>query len=83
MLPSHIVSHLQRVYRVKHKQAQHIAEKVHSWPGLIEYASEIVVSRRLPAPISQLPVYSDGLLYQLDPAHYYKVLRSADSIRKH
>ena len=83
VLPSHIESHLQRVHRVKHKQAKHIAEKVRGWSGLTEYASEITVPSRLPAPINQLPVYSDGLLCQLDPTRCCKVLRSADSMRKH
>jgi hypothetical protein len=35
------------------------------------------------APISQLPVYSDGLLCQLDQDHCSKVLRSTEAMRKH
>jgi superfamily II DNA helicase RecQ len=83
VLPSHIKSHLQRAHKVKQKQAEEIAERVRSWPGLIEYASEIQVPIQVVAPISQLPVYSDGLLCQLDAASCSKVFRSQDVIKKH
>jgi hypothetical protein len=66
VLPSHIKSHLQRVHKVKQKRAENIAERVRSWPGLIEYAREIQVPSQVVKPISQLPVYPDGLLCQLD-----------------
>jgi hypothetical protein len=66
VLPSHIKSHLQRAHKVKQKQAEDIAERVRSWPGLIEYAREIQVPSQVVKPISQLPVYPDGLLCQLD-----------------
>ena len=83
VLPSHIKSHLQRAHKVKQKQAEEIAEQVRSWPGLMEYASEIQVPRQVVAPISQLPVYSDGLLCQVDQDRCSKVLRSTEAIRKH
>jgi hypothetical protein len=41
VIPSHFKSYLQRVHRVKDKQAEDIAEQVYSWLGLIEYASEL------------------------------------------
>ena len=41
VLPSHVKSHLQRMHRVKDRQADTIAERVRSWPGLIAYASEL------------------------------------------
>jgi hypothetical protein len=41
VLPSHIQSHLQRAHMIQQKQAEDIAERVRSWPGLIEYASEL------------------------------------------
>ena len=34
-------------------------------------------------PIRQLPVYSDGLLCQLDEGHCGKILRSTEAMRKH
>ncbi|KAF2827743.1 hypothetical protein CC86DRAFT_444934 [Ophiobolus disseminans] len=83
VLPSHIKSHLQRAHKVKQKQAEEIAERVGSWPELIEYASEMQVPSQVVAPISQLPVYSDGLLCQLDAASCSKVFRSKDVIKKH
>ncbi|KAF2023099.1 hypothetical protein EK21DRAFT_20390, partial [Setomelanomma holmii] len=56
VLPSHIKSHLQRVHKVKHKQAEDIAKRVGSWLGLIEYASELQAPSQVILPISQLPL---------------------------
>jgi hypothetical protein len=66
VLPSHIQSHLQHAHKIEQKQAEEIAERVRSWPGLIEYASEFQEPSQVVLPISQLPVYSDGLSCQLD-----------------
>ena len=82
VLPSHIKSHMQRMHRVKHRQANTIAKRVRSWPGLIEYASELQEPSQVVARISQLPVYSDGLLCQLD-GRCCKVLRSVKAMKKH
>ena len=83
MLPSYIKSHLQRAHKVKQKQAENIAERVGSWAGLVEYASEIQVPSQVVRPISQLPVYLDGLLCQLDADSCCKVFRSVKAIKKH
>jgi hypothetical protein len=83
VLPSHIKSHLHRAHKVKDKQAENIAERVRSWAGLIECASEIQVPSQVIPPISQLPVYSDGLLCQLDAARCCKIFQSIDVIKKH
>jgi hypothetical protein len=83
VLLSHIKSHLQRTHKVKHKQARDIAERVRSWSGLIEYAGELQAPSQVIPPISQLSVYPDGLLCQLDAACCCKVLRSGKAIRKH
>jgi hypothetical protein len=83
VLPSHIKSHLHRAHKVKDKQAENIAERVRSWAGLIECASEIQVPSQVIPPISQLPVYSDGLLCQLDAAYCFKVLRSIKAMKNH
>jgi hypothetical protein len=69
VLPSHVKSHLQRAHKVKHKQAEEIADGVYTWFGLIEYASELHEPSQVVPPISQLPVYSDELVCQLDTAH--------------
>jgi hypothetical protein len=83
MLPSHMKSYLQYTHKVKHKQAEDIAERVHSWAELIEYASEIQVPSHVILLISQLPVYSDRLLCQLDVAHCFKVLWSVKAMKNH
>jgi hypothetical protein len=41
VLPSHIKSDLQCMHRFKDRQADTIAERVRSWPELIEYASKL------------------------------------------
>jgi hypothetical protein len=83
VLPSHIKSHLQRAHKVNHKQAEDIAERVRSWSGLIKYASELQAPSEVIPPISQLPIYPDGVLCQLDAAYCCKVFRSIDVIKKH
>jgi phage FluMu protein Com len=83
VLPSHIKSHLQRAHKVKYKRPEDIAKRVRSWPGTIEYTNEIQLPSQVIPPISQLLVYSDRLLHQLDSTHCGKVLRSAEVMRKH
>jgi hypothetical protein len=83
VLPSHIKSHLQRAHKVNHKQAEDIAERVRSWSGLIKYASELQAPSEVIPPISQLPIYPDRVLCQLDAAYCCKVFRSIDVIKKH
>jgi hypothetical protein len=82
VLPSQILGHLQRVHRVELQQAEVIAERVGSWPGVVAYASEIAVPSRAIPRIRQLPLYSDGLMCQLDPG-CCKISRSAEALRKH
>jgi hypothetical protein len=83
VLPSHIQSHLQRTHKIRQKQAEDIAERVRSWSGLIKYASELQAHSQVIPPISQLPIYPDGLLCQLDSAYCSKVFRSIDDMKKH
>jgi hypothetical protein len=83
VLPSYIKSHLQRMHRVKDRQADTIAERVRSLAGLLEYASELQEPCQVVPPISQLLVYSDGLVCQLDAACCYKILRSIEAMKKH
>lgn len=82
VLPSHIRSHLQRVHKVKLQQAEGIAKRVCAWPRVVEYASEIAVPERAILAIHELPVYTDGLLCQLDP-NRRQILRSTGAIRNH
>jgi hypothetical protein len=58
---SQIQAHLQRIHRVKLQQAEGIAERVGSWPGVAEYASKIVVPKEAAPPIKELPVYTNGV----------------------
>jgi hypothetical protein len=82
VIPSQIQSHLQRVHRVKLQQAEVIAERVGSWPGVAEYASEIAVPREAVPLINELQVYTDGLLCQVEP-RCRQILRSKGEMRNH
>jgi hypothetical protein len=82
VIPSHIRSHLRRVHKAKLRQAEEIAEKVGDWPGVVKYASEIAVPEHAIPAIHELPVYTDGLLCQLDP-NCRQILRSTTAIRNH
>jgi hypothetical protein len=54
VIPSQIQGHLQRVHTVKLQQAEGIAERVGSWPGVAEYASEIALPEEAVPPINEL-----------------------------
>jgi hypothetical protein len=82
MLPSHNQSHLQRAHKIKQKQAEDIAERVRSWPGLIEYTGEFQEPSQVVPPTSQMPVYSNRLSCQLDNTRCGKVLRSVEVMKK-
>ena len=83
VLPSQVPAHLQRHHRIARRPAESIAEEVGSWTGLIQYASQVAVPKQAIEPISQLPVYTDGLMCQLAPDQCRQVFRSAEVIRKH
>jgi hypothetical protein len=83
ILPSQIISHLQRTHQVKRKQAEVIAEEVSSWVRLIEYASELEVPSQVIQALHQLLVYADGLMCLIQPGHCYQIFRSEHAIRNH
>jgi hypothetical protein len=83
VLPSQVKSHLQRAHCVKSKQAKLAADKVNSWPGLIQYPSKLEVPSQIVEPTYQLPVYADGLMCQIDLDHCRQIFRSAHTIRNH
>ncbi len=83
VLPSQVKSHLQRAHTVKRKQAEVIADKISSWAGLIEYASELEVPSQIVKPVYQLPVYADGLMCRIKPEHCRQICQSREAMRKH
>jgi hypothetical protein len=83
VLPSQVKNHLQRAHRVNSKQAELVADKVSSWAGLIEYASEVEVPSEVIQAIQQLPVYADGLLCQVDPDSCRQIFRSERVVKNH
>ena len=83
VLPSHIARHLTKGHKLLSKDAQLVAEEVESWGGLAQYASEVQVPDTAIRPISELPVFTDGQLCQLDPGRCRQVFRSVGSLRKH
>jgi hypothetical protein len=76
VLPSHPRSHLQRIHRVDGKQAQLVAEELDGWAGIIQYASELAVPSERIEPISQLPVYTDGMMCALALGRCRQIVRS-------
>jgi superfamily II DNA helicase RecQ len=83
VLPSHIESHVRRLHKVEHAEAKRIAEAVHGWAGVAEYASEVQVPSQVVEPIPELPMFADGKLCQLDPDGCHKVFRSVKAIKEH
>ena len=83
VLPSHIESHLARAHKVHRKEAGLVADQVSSWTGLVQYASDVQVPDIVVEPISQLPVYTDGLLCRVDPRRCRQVFRSARVMKNH
>lgn len=83
VLPSQIKNHVQHAHPTKRKQAKAIADKVGTWAGLIEYASELEVPSQVIEPVQQLPVYKDGLMCQLAPDRCRQIFRSKNVMKKH
>jgi superfamily II DNA helicase RecQ len=81
--PSQIEGHLKTIHHIGCKQANIISEAVRTWAGLIQYPSELEMPSSVGQPISQLPVYTDGLACQLDPGRCNKILRTKEALRKH
>jgi hypothetical protein len=82
--PDQIKGHLQGVnHKLSRKEASLIGEAVRNWAGLIRYPSELEVPNYVNQPISQLPLYKDGLLctLNLDRCHY--VCRGPKYIKEH
>ena len=83
VLPSQIISHLQRNHRVKRKQAEVVAEEVSQWAGLIEYASELEVPGQAVQAIHPLPIYTDGLMCRIEPDRCRQIFRSQRVMKNH
>jgi Orsellinic acid/F9775 biosynthesis cluster protein D len=82
--PDQIEGHLQgKNHKVERKKAISIADRVREWPGLIMHPSEMQVPGHVDRPISQLPLYQDGLLCQLDPARCHYICQGLKSIKEH
>ncbi|KAK7189930.1 hypothetical protein PSPO01_04320 [Paraphaeosphaeria sporulosa] len=72
-----------RHHRVPRKEADSIAEEVGRWAGLIQYASQLEVPCEAVDPTGQLPVYTDGLMCQLELERCHQVYQSEEAMRKH
>ena len=82
--PDQIKGHLQgKQHRTPGKEAGAIAEEVQQWPGVVRYSSEFEVPIRIDQPITELPLYKDGLMCQLEPGHCSYICRDPKSIREH
>jgi hypothetical protein len=66
--PDQIEGHLQEQHKIKRKDASRVGLEVRSWVSVMQYPSEFVAPSQVVAPHPQLPVYTDGLLCQLNPS---------------
>jgi hypothetical protein len=81
--PDQIEGHLQEQHKIKWKVASEAGTEVRSWAGIIQYPSEFVAPSQVVAPHPKLPVYTDGLLCQLNLSQCQRIFRSLGSIKKH
>src|SRR3954466_3403494 len=78
--PEQIQGHLQgKQHNLERQNAVSIAERVREWPGLIRYPTELHVPDFVAQPISQLPLYQNGLLCRLEPTRCHYVCRDLRS----
>jgi superfamily II DNA helicase RecQ len=81
--PDQIEGHLHEQHKIQRRDASEIGSEVRRWAGVIQYPSEFVPPSQIVAPHPQLPIYSDGLLCQLNPSQCQRVLRSIKSMKQH
>ena len=66
--PDQIKGYLQAQHKIKRKEVSEVGLEIRSWAGVIQYPSEFVAPSDIVAPHPQLPVFTDGLLCQLEPS---------------
>jgi hypothetical protein len=81
--PDQIAGHLQKQHKKPRREAEAVGESIRSWPGLIQYPSELDAPSSVVQPVPQLPVYADGLLCQLDPGRCQLVFRSNKALKEY
>ena len=82
--PAQVQSYFQGPqHRMKSREAAPIAETAQSWPYLIQYSVELYMPIRIDSPVRILPVYSDGLLCEIEPIRFQYICRNEDSMRMH
>lgn len=60
-----------------------LADIQQKWVDLINNAYELVVPTCVDRPITQLPLYKDGLLCTLEPKQCYYICRNPGALKKH
>ena len=81
--PDQIEGHLQKQHKTPYKEARDVSKGIDSWSGLIRYPGELELPKCVARPTHQLPLYTDGLLCQLDPEHCKYIARSIETLKKH
>ncbi|EKG08964.1 hypothetical protein MPH_14081, partial [Macrophomina phaseolina MS6] len=82
--PDQIAAHLQgKHHRLGRKQAEKVADAVRAWPDLIQFPSELEVPVQLSQPITELPLFEDGLLCQLHPDKCRYICRDTKTLKWH
>ena len=74
--PDQVEGHLQgKHHRMGRKQAELVSSEVGGWYGLIMFPSELEVPAQVQQPITELPLFKDGLLCQKDPGNCRYICR--------
>ena len=80
--PDQIEGHMQRKHRASRKVAEEVGKGVRTWPGLIQYPSELELPGCAIQASNQLALYPDGLLCRLE-ASCRQIYRSKRAIKEH
>ncbi|GME37957.1 uncharacterized protein LTHEOB_12917, partial [Neofusicoccum parvum] len=65
------------------KQAELVGGEVRSWHGLIAFSSELEVPARVQRPVTELPLFKDGLLCRKDASSCQYVCRNEKMMKEH
>ncbi|KAH7000823.1 hypothetical protein B0J12DRAFT_692848 [Macrophomina phaseolina] len=82
--PDQVEGHLRgKHHRMGQKQAECISDEIRGWHGLIVFPSELEVPDQVEQPITELPLFEDGLRCQKNPSNCQYICRDKMTMKKH